>query len=1038
MAYQINGSVIITDSRELVGVNTAGFSGDVYVGSDITVDSSTGTISALEYTGSGANLSGVVTSVTDLAGTDLDVATVSAGGTVSVGGSFTVAGDTYFGTGIRFSSNPSVIISDFSDNDSLGNSDSTIPTQAAVKAYVDNSIGGNVNIDVETDSGNYTLNIASTPLRIVGTTNEIETTGVSVGSTEIQIGLPDNVTIDTLTVGGDLTATVGEASFGNVNIGIGSTLSTQSLSLSGTTVDSIGLSSALGTSDTTLPSQKAVKEYVDAQVGGNANLTINDGASGITTIALASEQLTFSAAANETTITIQNNEVVVGVNSDLVLGQSLTVNATSLVVDDTQLTTDVPVTVSNTLNVTQTATFDADVVVGTGASLSTEELVLNNYAVTGISTNQQLGTSDVVLPTQNAVKVYVDNQIGGSSSLNFIGDGNSGIGTGEIELASETLVIQGAANQITASSNSLGGNTLNLALTNDVSITNSVSAGTTVSAADGVFSDQLEAQTLLYASGAGIGLSVTNNALIGADLQVSDIVPKGTETDVRITATSGVVDIDTGTLNVLTGGLTVASQIEARGAGIGLTVSNNAYIVGDLDVEGQLNAANILIDNVITSGVQAEGPGPLIIDGEDPATNQVGIALTNGPVTIQGITTVFSDLTVANSSNLLVEGSVTAGGQLLADLSTGIGLTVKADAYLGGDVEVVGRLNLNEAAASGLQFGAGAAVTSIQTTLNNATNAQLPTALAVKNYVDSGTAGAALSFTDGTTQSDINIAAEVLEFLGADNEIDVLVGSATTTAIEFSLPTTLIAPGSVEATGSLIANGAGIGLSVVNQAQFDGNVDFNENATFDKDANFQGGLRVTAGVATVTSLKLGLDPQAVTGINTDAALVSATNDELISALAVKTYVDNSAGSISSVTLADAGNVNGSYYITFGSTSTGASDILTDADQLTYNPSTGILEAQEFNALSDIRYKENIEVIVDPLAKVGLLRGVTFDWKDAPGRSAGLIAQELLEVMPDLVTESPDKLTVNYNGVIGLLVEAVKELTARVEELESRN
>jgi hypothetical protein len=95
----------------------------------------------------------------------------------------------------------------------------------------------------------------------------------------------------------------------------------------------------------------------------------------------------------------------------------------------------------------------------------------------------------------------------------------------------------------------------------------------------------------------------------------------------------------------------------------------------------------------------------------------------------------------------------------------------------------------------------------------------------------------------------------------------------------------------------------------------------------------------------------------------------------------------------------------------------------------------------YGSPSDLLLKENIEVIPDALAKVKCLRGVTFNYKKDGGRSTGLIAQELQEVLPEVVyvTEDIDTkeehLAVRYGNVVGLLVEAIKELTTEVEYLK---
>jgi hypothetical protein len=96
--------------------------------------------------------------------------------------------------------------------------------------------------------------------------------------------------------------------------------------------------------------------------------------------------------------------------------------------------------------------------------------------------------------------------------------------------------------------------------------------------------------------------------------------------------------------------------------------------------------------------------------------------------------------------------------------------------------------------------------------------------------------------------------------------------------------------------------------------------------------------------------------------------------------------------------------------------------------------TGVATAQDFDALSDIRYKENINTVNSALLKVDQLRGVKFNWKESGQPSYGVIAQELEEVLPELV-HGDDPKTVNYNGIIGVLIEAIKELKAEIEELK---
>lgn len=108
---------------------------------------------------------------------------------------------------------------------------------------------------------------------------------------------------------------------------------------------------------------------------------------------------------------------------------------------------------------------------------------------------------------------------------------------------------------------------------------------------------------------------------------------------------------------------------------------------------------------------------------------------------------------------------------------------------------------------------------------------------------------------------------------------------------------------------------------------------------------------------------------------------------------------------------------------------------TPDEQFTYNPFSGILKAKEFDALSDARLKTDIVEIEDALGKVADLRGVEYNWKNGSGASVGIIAQELQEVYPQLVSDNGERLTVNYNGLVGLLIAAVNELSTELQNLK---
>jgi len=94
---------------------------------------------------------------------------------------------------------------------------------------------------------------------------------------------------------------------------------------------------------------------------------------------------------------------------------------------------------------------------------------------------------------------------------------------------------------------------------------------------------------------------------------------------------------------------------------------------------------------------------------------------------------------------------------------------------------------------------------------------------------------------------------------------------------------------------------------------------------------------------------------------------------------------------------------------------------------------------DVTAFSDERLKTEIETINDALNKVCQMRGVSFKRTDNDGRtSVGVIAQEIEKILPEVVREdkTEDKIkSVAYGNIVGVLIEAIKELKNEIEELK---
>jgi hypothetical protein len=152
------------------------------------------------------------------------------------------------------------------------------------------------------------------------------------------------------------------------------------------------------------------------------------------------------------------------------------------------------------------------------------------------------------------------------------------------------------------------------------------------------------------------------------------------------------------------------------------------------------------------------------------------------------------------------------------------------------------------------------------------------------------------------------------------------------------------------------------------------------------------------------------------------------------------------GTDTQVIFNSSGSLSGSSNLTFNGTSLSAFAVSTN----TLNAPSGTLAvtgdisgsgsitaAGNVTAYSDASLKTNIETITDALDKVMKLRGVSYTMINSGEAGIGVIAQETREVLPQVVKDNNGILSVAYANMVGVLIEAVKELSAKVERLESK-
>ena len=631
------------------------------------------------------------------------------------------------------------------------------------------------------------------------------------------------------------------------------------------------------------------------------------------------------------------------------------------------------------IDVSGISTFDGNVTFGSNFSFDSAAA---GESVSGITTDISLTASASDLVTAEGAKSYIDQKIAETGGTLTFSDGTT---TSTVDISTETFTIEGTNLEIETSAS---GQTLTIGLTNDVSIGGTMSANK------------------YYGDGSELtGIGAGSVDLTGSDQSFATLI---------LTEGSGA------------------------GTGYGLTVNSDANIKGNLVMEGQIH-----------------GPSTFVIDPEV-------VGDTSGEVIIRG--------------NLVVEGTefiIDSETLQIADKQIGLATNITTPALLQDSGFTFGQPGssaeqsfLYDFATNSLVSTVGLAVTDGGVFKSGADE------LLTKNTLGLTVLNSSLTsvgdLTDLTVTGDITANGDIV----GDGDTDIS-GISSVTATNFygsGEGLTGINAGSVDLSNTdqvfstLTVNGVGVALTVSNNADINGTLSANAiNVTTNilPDSNGTGSVgstserfNVVAGntgdflvatlgavtVGTALSFTGGDADEYVTGITTSIS-ESADDNELVTADGVKEYVDaqiGGGGSVQAETIKVEDNqVNTAYAVPFASDTANNASLYSDFNQLQYNPSTGLLVAQDFNSLSDIRFKDNVETIDGAVAKLQQLRGVEFDWKHSPGSSVGVIAQEVMGVYPQLVTEGDEKITVNYNGLVGLLIQAVKEQREQIASLQEK-
>ena len=464
------------------------------------------------------------------------------------------------------------------------------------------------------------------------------------------------------------------------------------------------------------------------------------------------------------------------------------------------------------------------------------------------------------------------------------------------------------------------------------------------------------------------------------------------------------------------------------------------YVQGDVRVTGDLNIDDISITNLNVSGVStfvgfATFNNNILVAGIGTITNLVSTSgtitnLTGTSGTITTFNSTTGNITNLTNTNLNVTGIATiatlnATGIAVTNFTVYNNLSVGGISTFTNGPVLIGSGTSTGTASQRLQVTGGTYVSG-----NLGIGSTNPTS-ALFVVGDARVTGV---ITATTFSGNVNAGVGTITTLGSTNATIANLTGTSGTITTFN------------STNGTITNLTGTAGTITTLNSTNGTIT-NLNVT---GISTLGTVKISSGIITATSgiVTYFGDGSNLTGLAANPTLQTVLNTGNTSTIGMSIVgvvtATSFVGSGASLTgLTGAGSTvfidtttNQEFFPLFTATTSGtitASGISTS--KLTYNPSTGAMTAVDFNSTSDINLKENIHTVGNALEITEQLRGVSFDWKETGRSSYGVIAQELEEVLPELVKKGEVK-SVNYNGIIGVLIEAIKELKKEVEDLKN--
>ena len=475
-----------------------------------------------------------------------------------------------------------------------------------------------------------------------------------------------------------------------------------------------------------------------------------------------------------------------------------------------------------------------------------------------------------------------------------------------------------------------------------------------------------------------------------------------TATALATARTIGGVSFD-GSANINLPGVNATGNQDTSGNAATATALANARTIAGVSFDGTSNIS--LNNNAITNGagyITSSGTAALAQGLTGTPDISVGsITATSFSGDGSGLTGVASTDNIQTAteavflSGVKITGVTTATGGVVGNLTGDV--TGDVTGNVTGDV--TGNADTATALATARTIGG--------VSFDGSANINLPGVNAAGNQNTTGTAA------------------------GLTGTPNVTVGVVTATDLTLS--------------GNLTVNGTTTTLNTATLSVEDLNITLASGASSSSDAD-GAGLTVAGASATFNYSHSGTKWVANKSIEAtsflgDATGLTGTPNLNVGVITATSLVGDVTGDVTGNVSGSSGSCTGNAATatsatTAGTVTTAAQPNITSLGTLTGLTVNGTVAATDFNSTSDITLKDNVSIIDNALDMINNLNGISWNWKHDGKASLGVSAQNVETVAPELVNTGETHKSVNYNGLIGILIEAVKEQGNQISELRS--